>query len=282
MSAPMHATQPQARTTIHASGSALPRAAGRKLSVVIITQNERALIEQAVAGCRSIADEIVVVDGGSTDGTADRARELGCVVFENPWPGYAKQRMFGVSRAVYDWVLLLDTDETPDAELADAIRAWKHDDSAGDALALARTGSFLDVWVPDRKPHVRLYRRDRIGMKDVPVHEAPDVDVATTRVLPGTLLHYGFRSMSDLVRRFNHYTDLEAEKSFAAGARCSAVRMVAMPIARFGLTYFVRGGLRRGVPGLAVAMLWAMYAFLHEVKLYELHWRAAGSPRQDP
>jgi hypothetical protein len=203
-------------------------------------------------------------------------------VFENPWPGYARQRTFGVSSAAHDWVFLLDTDEIPDAELSNEIRSWKYDDSTDDALAIARTGSFFDRWLPDRKPHVRLYRRDRISMKNVPVHEAPDVDVKTTRVLAGTLLHYGFRSTSDHVRRFNHYTDLEAEKSFAAGARFSAVRMALMPIVRFGLTYFVRGGARRGVPGLMASMMWAMYAFLHEVKLYELYWKAAGSPRNDP
>ena len=280
MSAPMQTTNRHMTPTTYAK-PAVALMPARKLSVVIITQNERAMIERAVIGCLPIADEIVVVDGGSTDGTVDRARELGCIVFENPWPGYAKQRMFGVSRAAHDWVFLLDTDEIPDAELTDAIRAWKHDQSAGDALAIARTGNFFDSWLPDRKPHVRLYRRDRIAMKDVPVHEAPDVDVATARVLPGTLLHYGFRSMSDHVRRFNHYTDLEAEKSFAAGARFSVARLAAMPFVRFGLTYFVRGGVRRGVPGVTASMLWAMYAFLHEVKLYELHWRATAATRVD-
>jgi hypothetical protein len=106
--------------------------------------------------------------------------------------------------------------------------------------------------------------------------------VATTRVLPGMLLHYGFRSLSDHVQRFNRYTELEAEKSFAAGRRFSVVRMVVMPFVRFGVTYVIRGGVRRGVPGFAAAMSWAMYAFLHEAKLYELQWRSAGSPRRAP
>src|SRR5690606_26124915 len=78
----------------------------RRISVVLITQDEEQLMERALRSCLPFADELVVVDGGSRDGSVARARRLGCTVYENPWPGFAKQRNFGLSKARHEWVFL--------------------------------------------------------------------------------------------------------------------------------------------------------------------------------
>lgn len=91
--------------------------ADNRISVVIIAQDDGTRITAAIKSCKPFADDIVVIDGGSKDNTIQVAESLGCRVFSNPWAGYAKQRMFGVEKAEFDWIFLIDTDEVVDAEL---------------------------------------------------------------------------------------------------------------------------------------------------------------------
>jgi glycosyltransferase involved in cell wall biosynthesis len=248
----------------------------RSVSVVLITQDEEDRIANAIRSCSGFADEVVVIDGGSRDSTSDRARELGCRVFVNPWPGYARQRTFGVERAIHPWVFLIDSDEVVGEDLASAIRSWKHLPSLdADAFAVCRVGDFFGKWLDTSGGEylVRLYNRTVFQIEDVPVHEKPDVGASPVGKLPGTLWHHGFRSMSNLVVRFNRYTDLEAEKADLAGRRFSLLRLLTRPPARFLHRYVWQRMYRKGITGLAVAMLWSYYEFLREIKLYEIRWR---------
>lgn len=255
------------------------------LSAVIIAQDEADRITAAVESCRSFADQIVVVDGGSRDGTVTRARELGCTVYENPWPGYAAQRNYAAARAAHPWVFFLDADEVVGEDLQRSLSAWKSGSpSDTEGFAVRRIGDFLGRWL-DRTGGdalVRLYNRSATAIVDRPVHERPEVDPARVTVLPGYLWHHGFRSLRDHVQRFNRYTDLEAEHAYAQGRRFNLVRLLCRPPARFVQRYVMRRLCWRGVPGFAVAMLWMNYEFLVEIKLYELEWRAAGAPDRAP
>ncbi|UKS29215.1 glycosyltransferase family 2 protein [Paenibacillus sp. HWE-109] len=241
------------------------------LSVVIIAQNDESRIGSAIESCKSFADEIVVIDGGSQDGTVRVSEQLGCKVYTNAWPGYAKQRIYGSDRATYDWIFVIDTDEVVSETLAAAIRELKFDLSdTSKAYSVLRIGDFLGRWMGKGERLVRLYNRTEIQYKDSLVHETPDVQQDQVSLLPGILWHYGFRSIHDHIQRFNKYTDLEAEGAVALGKRFNLLRMLVRPPLRFVQKYIFQGLYRKGVPGLAVALFWGMYEFLVCLKQYEL------------
>lgn len=254
-----------------------------RISVVIIAQDDETRIASAIVSCKPFADEIVVIDGGSKDGTRTVAEQLGCRVYENAWPGYAKQRMFGSRKASYDWIFVIDTDEVADARLIQSICECKpHLSDESKAYAVDRIGDFMGRWMGRKEPLVRLYNRKRVQFKDTLVHEIPDVEAARVVKLQGELLHYGFRSIGDHIRRFNRYTDLEAEGLVAAGKPFRVLRLLVRPPARFLHKYFWQGLYRKGIPGLAVAVFWGLYEFLACLKHYELlRIRAKTKPQEE-
>ncbi|WP_223066915.1 glycosyltransferase family 2 protein [Paenibacillus caui] len=242
-----------------------------RISVVIIAQNDEERIPNAIASCRSFADEIIVIDGGSEDGTVQTAEALGCRVYSNPWPGYAKQRQFGEDRASYDWIFFIDTDEVVDPRLAaDLLRRKPELTDPDTAYSVYRIGDFLGRWLDRGEYLVRLYNRRKYRITDSLVHEMPDVEHSRTLKLKGVLWHYGFRSINDHVMRFNKYTDLEAQTAFSRGKSFRVVNLLFRPPARFVQKYFLHGLYRKGVAGLAVAVFWMMYEFLSCFKHYEL------------
>jgi glycosyltransferase involved in cell wall biosynthesis len=248
----------------------------RAISVVIIAQNEAERIAVAIRSAQRFADEVLVVDGGSTDGTRERARALRCVVLDNPWPGYAKQRNFGAARAAHPWIFMLDADEEVGDDLAASLNQWKAASAkVAEAFEVRRVGDFLGRWLPGAAEHlVRLYHRERFGIRDVPVHETPDTGDAPVARLQGTLWHHGFRSIGDHIRRFEAYADLEAHTAFARGQRFALWRLLLRSPARFVQWYVWRRTAAQGVPGLFVALLWVYYELALHMKLYELEWRA--------
>lgn len=253
----------------------------RQISVVIIAQDEEDCISTAIQSCQTFADEIVVIDGGSQDATVEIAENLGCKVQANPWPGYAKQRNFGAQQASHDWIFMLDADEFVDQKLAIALSNWKQAQQlTANAFSVERVGDFLGQWL-DSKPetHIRLYNKAAIQIKDVLVHETPDVGDEPIIKLTGRVWHAGFRSISELAERFNKYTDLDAKKAYEEGKKFSLIRLLLKPHAKFIQVYLWQGHCWKGLVGLFVAGLWSYYIFLKEVKLYELILTAKQNPQ---
>ena len=252
----------------------------RSISTVIITQDEEVRTGKAICSCQAFSDEIIVVDGGSKDATVQRAQELGCKVFVNPWPGYAKQRRFGIDQAQHNWVFMIDSDEVVSEELADSIAAWKQTQTlSASAFSVDRIGDFLGKWLTSRADYqIRLFNKTVFQVTDVLVHESVDPGENPVIQLQGVLWHYGFRSISDHVVRFNKYTDLEAQKDYLIGKRFSLARLLLKPPARFVQVYFIHQLYSKGLAGLAVAVLKVYYDLLKEIKLYELGW--AGGRRE--
>ncbi len=244
-----------------------------KISVVIIAKDEAARIASSIASAVDFVDEVLVVDGGSRDDTiaisiANRAR-----VIENAWPGFAEQRNFGAAAAKNDWIFMLDADEVFDADLA-AFVAKFVSEPANDqfAFAFTRVGDFLGRWLPgqDRVKHIRLYNRQRHKYRQAEVHEG--IDVTPQEIQPGSgiILHYGFRSVSDHIVRFNKYTDLEAKQRYADGQKFSLANFIFRPPLRFAYQMLMRRLWRQGVVGIFVSLLWVYYDLTIQMKLYEL------------
>jgi len=258
--------------TIQEQKISVPR---RQISVVIITQDEEVRTANAIRSCESFADEIVVVDGGSKDRTAQNAQELGCKVYINPWPGYAKQRILGISKTTYQWVFLLDSDEVVSEELALAIQDWKHTPKLeADIFAVKRVNKFLDHWLDGQAEYMpRLYDKSLFKIGNVLVHEGIAAGNARIIRLPGILWHDSFRSIDDQVLRLHKYTSLEARQAYLDGKKFSLVRLILKPPARFFQRYVLKRTFKKGIAGFIFALFWAYWEFLTEVKLYEMYWK---------
>lgn len=258
-----------------------PAPAEARVTAVLIAQDEAERIEAAITSCRAFCDDVLVVDGGSSDGTVAAAEAAGARVVHNPWPGYAQQRAFALSQVDRPWVFFLDADEVVGTALADSIRAVVAADGPHDGYELSRVGDFFGRWVgPDRQ--LRLARRTSATITQTLVHERVDVGTGTTGDLPGVLWHFGFRSTTDHLRRFERYTQLEAEERYARGERYSALKLAWRPLGHAALELFARGLARKGRAGVAVAGFWGVYEFLVQVKLHELQWRHEGAPHERP
>lgn len=261
--------------SIESQSVAMSSLAIRQISVVIIAQDEEECIANAIKSCSPFADEVVVIDGGSVDKTVQIAQELNCHVYHNPWSGYAKQRNFGANKAIHDWIFFIDADEIVDQKLAASLISWKNQPILeADAFSINRIGDFLGKWLDTRpETHIRLYNKTIFQIKDVLVHEAPDVGDQRVIHLPGVVWHAGFRSIGELANRFNKYTDLDSQKAYLEGQKFSAIRLILKPHGKFLQMYLWYGMYKQGFVGFFIAGLWSYYIFLKELKIYELYWQ---------
>lgn len=248
------------------------------ISVTIITLNEAARLAGALESV-AWADEIIVVDSGSTDGTLEIAGRLATRVEVREWPGYAAQKNHAAALARHDWVLSLDADERVGPELAASIQAWRRGSPAHAAYRVARVSWYLGRWLrttdwyPDVQ--VRLYDRRAGAWRPRRVHESVAVNGTIGR-LEGELQHYPYDSVSDHLRRIDRYTSLAALDLHDQGRRARAAGLLVHPPLAFLRNYLLRGGIRDGRAGLAVSLLNATYVLMKQVKLLEIE--LAGRP----
>ena len=241
------------------------------LSVTIIARNAAAQIEPCLASV-SFADEVVVVDSGSTDGTAELARRHGARVESKEWLGFGRQKQHAVSLARNDWVLCLDTDERVSEPLARAIKASLRGRRYR-ALHMRQRNRFLIRWLAHREGYpdwsLRLFHRAHAGWSNDDVHEAV-LTTAEVGSLQGDLLHESAEDIATYIAKQNRYTTLHAEALFRQGVRASYWRLIASPLARFVKFYLVRGGFLDGGPGFAHIAIGCNNSFLKYLKLIEL------------
>lgn len=242
-----------------------------RLSVIVITRNEAANIRAALESVRW-ADELVVVDSGSTDDTVRIAGEIADRVTVHGWEGYGAQKNHASELAAHDWVLSLDADERVSPALAREIRALLDSEPAARGYRLPRVTRYLGRWIrstdwyPDLQ--LRLYDRRTGRWNDRLVHESVVVPGPVGR-LQGELEHHAYRDVSHHLQTIDRYTALAAEQMYREGRRAGWTDLVARPFAAFLRNYLVRGGMRDGARGLLVSMLNAGYVFLKFVKLWE-------------
>lgn len=250
-----------------------------KLTATVITRNEAAHIGDAL---RSIAwaDEIVVVDSRSTDGTAEIAREHGARVEVRDWPGYSAQKNYAAELASNDWILSLDADERVSPELADEIRRLLAGAPSAAGYRLPRLTFYLGRWIrgtdwyPDYQ--LRLYDRRAGRWNGRRVHESVELR-GTPGQLRHPLFHFPYRDIAEHVETIDRYTSLAAEQWFAEGRRASAWQTLVYPRLAFFRNYILRRGFRDGGAGLVVSILNSYYVFLKLAKLWELQRRAGAS-----
>jgi len=268
----------------HAVGSGAEEARSRRpLSVFVLTLNEADRLRRTL---RSVAwaDERIVVDCGSTDGTPEVARAEGARVVHHPWEGYSRQKEFSLSLCREDWVLWIDADEEISDPLKKSIEAALRREDPPDGFEMARRTIYLGKplrfggWYPDWK--VRLFRKDRVRFDGLRVHESARVEGTVGR-LEGDLLHYSFRSLSHHMEKVDAYATLWASERRGA-ARARFADLLLHPPAKFAKSYILRLGFLEGWRGLVVASMGALYVALKYAKLKEVERPMTGSETPTP
>ena len=242
------------------------------VSVTIITLNEAAHIGAAIDSV-AWADEIIVVDSGSTDATAQIARAKGATVICRAWPGWVEQKNFAAGQAAHDWIFSLDADERVPPPLAGEIRELLSGDPPLRGYRVPRVTFHLGKWIrttdfyPDYQ--TRLYDRRAARWRGKYVHESVTVDGPVGR-FRHDLEHYSFRDLRDQLDRVNHYTTLAARQMHEAGRRAGLFDLVVHPFAAFLRNYLLRLGIFDGVPGLIISIVNGYSVFLKFAKLWEV------------
>ncbi len=242
----------------------------KRLSVILITHNEAHNIEGCLESV-SFADEVVVVDSGSTDGTVALAQARGArVVCTGDWPGFGPQKNRALDYAVGDWVLSIDADERVTPELRASILEVLAQPTF-DAWALNRRSSFCGQymahsgWSPDWV--VRLVRRGTARFSASLVHERLEPSGPVGR-LRGRLLHESMRDFESVIDKLDRYSTAGAQALMARGVRGSMGKSLGHGLWAFIRTYFVRLGFLDGRLGLALAISNAEGTYYRYLKLW--------------
>ena len=249
----------------------------QKLTVLIPCMNESLNIRGCIEAARSIADEILVADSGSTDGTLQIVHSLdGCRTISREWNGYAAFKNWAIPQAIHPWVLIVDADERVTPELAGEIRAILEDPPARfDAYRIRHRNFFLghEIHFSGRNTSsaCRLIRRDVCRYKEVRVHE--DIDISPKRVkrLKNRFVHYEYRSYDHYFAKRSEYTKLRAKDYQEDGGRSGITGLLISPFLRFLQLYILRLGILDGLPGLQLCMLTAFFnTFVKQGRLWEM------------
>ncbi len=249
------------------------------LSIFIIAFNEADRIERTLLAARSLTDDLVVVDSGSTDATRDIAERTCARVIVNPWPGYGPQKRFAEDQCRHAWLLNIDADEVIPPDLASEIAALF---SAGEPEADAYTIRIAEIFPGEGSPHtlayalspVRLYRRDKGRYAASTVHDRVDLAPgARVRRLKGTIHHFSVRSIGEQLAKLNAYTDAQADDLARRGERVSTLRLFVEFPAAFIKAYIGRRHAMRGLYGFMTAMNFAFYRYLRVAKHVERRLR---------
>lgn len=243
------------------------------LSVTVITWNEEERLGRTLASVRDLADEIVVVDSGSTDGTEAVARGWADRFVVREWEGFGFQKARALELAEGDWVLLLDADEVVSPSLAGdidgALRAPGHNAGYWIHLQTWMLGRWFGTRGWWREWKLRLARRDRMRMVNPLVHERVEVDGPTDR-LEGPLLHYHDRGLAHELHRIDRYSTLAAEQLLDRRGRPPGPWTALARAWTYGLQrYVVQNSFLHGGAGVVDASLRALYGFMKYAKAWE-------------
>lgn len=255
-----------------------------RLSVTLIAKNEADRIRRCLESVADLADEIIVLDSGSTDATLDIAREYSDKVYQTDWPGFGVQKQRALEKATGDWVLSIDADEALDAKL----RAWiadflQRDRGEVSAVKLpwgvVAYGKLLNHGRSARAP-LRLAWREGAKFTDAEVHEELLPAAGKTLVAKGRLLHYSHRDYGHALQKNIDYAWLGSQKYFRKGRRCNSLTVALLRCWwTFFQIYVLRLGFLDGPVGFLMAMTYAQNNFNKYAGLWTLTQAESAPPR---
>jgi glycosyltransferase involved in cell wall biosynthesis len=243
-----------------------------QLSAIIITHNEERNIGRCLESLRDVADEVIVVDSGSTDATEAICQQAGARFERHDWEGYSAQKNYANSLASCPWILSIDADERLTPELVAKIESTDFDHTPYDGFALRRRNLIGSRWVkscgwyPDWL--VRLYRHDRLRFPEVKQHAT--VPTHNTQCWRADLLHYRYKNLGELFAKpGRNYSTRGAKILWNNGKRAHWWSPLWHGGAAFFINYFIRGGILGGIDGLTLSKSIAINSYLKYAKLLE-------------
>lgn len=243
----------------------------RKVSATIITLNEEADIGACLDSV-TWADEIVVVDSGSSDRTVEIAKKYTDKVLSHEWPGYAAQKNWAAEQAAHDWIFSLDADERVPPALQAEIKEWMSRQASSPGYYVARKNFFLGRWIrhggwfPDHT--LRLFDRRRGRFAERMVHEAVRID-GLPGYLQNPIEHHTYRSLADYHERAGRYAALAAEEMERNGRSFRLSDLLIRPVWTSCKMYLFQQGFREGVHGFLLSVFYGYYTFLKYATLWE-------------
>lgn len=236
------------------------------LSIYILTYNSERHLDQVLAAAKRVADDLLVVDSGSTDSTLDIAARHGARIVHRPFDNFRAQRLFANSQCKHEAVMFFDSDEIASDALIDEITAMKRAGFAHEAYVVRRDwivrGKLVHALMPVGCPDypVRIYHRDKTDFTNHRVHETP-LNLENVGRIESPLVHHTFESQAELTRKLDLYTDLAAADLANRGKWIGLLLLKQWfsPIGAFGKWYFLRGNWRDGRLGLTLALYASAY-----------------------
>jgi len=245
------------------------------ISSIIIARDEELNIQRCIKSLIGVADDIVViVDSRTKDKTAERASSFSNVNCEVVvWDGYARTKIYAVSKTKFEWVFWIDADEELTPELIDELKQFKCGVPAHNAFDVARRAFFLGKWIrhsgwyPSRV--IRLFNKNAASFNEKEVHEHLSFQ-GTAGHLKHDLNHYTDPSINHYFIKFNSYTSLAAKELNEKGKTAGLADILLRPVFLFFKMYIFRLGFLDGLHGLVLAVFSSAYVFTKYAKLWEL------------
>lgn len=240
------------------------------LSLVIIAKNEEHNLKRCIESV-PFADEILVMDSGSTDGTVALAEKLGARVIHQEWLGYEKQKQKVTDAARNQWVLNLDADEALSPKLQKEVKDLLQNEISEDAFEMPRLSWHMGRWIrfggwyPDYQ--TRLYNKTTAQWGGGGLHES--IQASNVKRLKNNLYHYVFTNLSHQVITNDRYSTLGAEKLMATGKKATWFHLILRPWGKFIECYFLKRGFMDGRAGFIIAVGAAYSLFLRYAKVWE-------------
>ena len=245
------------------------------ITAVIITHNEERNIGRCIKSLQGVADEIVVVDSGSTDNTESICREAGAVFEYHEWEGFAEQKNYANSLATKEWILSIDADEALSEELRKSIMDCKsREGNTTVVYSFNRMTNYCGHWIrhcgwyPDWC--CRMWFKGAAHWEGVVHEELRFEGEVQHRRLSGDMQHYSYYTVAEHATRLARYATLSAEKYHESGRRCGKASIFLRPAWTFVRNYLLKGGILDGWAGFVVCRMTAMYTLTKYATLYKL------------
>jgi glycosyltransferase involved in cell wall biosynthesis len=255
----------------------------QSLSVYILTYNSKRRLRQVLDAVRQVADEIVIVDSGSTDGTLDILAQYPVRLLGRKLDNFRDQRIFAEESCTHNWVLALDSDEVLSDGLIAEIKQLKYRDFDGHAAAPPDGYSLRYDWYflgkqvrnfyPVKTPQyiIRLFRKDKVSIKGSRIiHESLQLHGQRIHTISQPIKHFSCDSIDDLYGKINLYTRLSAEDMFTKGEQSSWLKIHVYPWLIWARWYFLYGSWRDGEAGIVLSRYARITIYLKYLKLRHL------------
>lgn len=243
------------------------------LTVAIITLNEEKNLERTLKSVENFADEIVIVDSGSTDKTEEIAKKFGAKFIHQEWLGYGLQKNKAIELSTSDWILNIDADEEISPELSNKIKAIK-ENSRYKVYKI----NFMSVCFNKKIKYggwsnsyrIRLFRKDSGCYNENSVHEEFITNSEVAK-LNEYIYHHSYSNLADYFEKFNRYTTLGAIEYYKKQKKSSLTSILLSPIYKFLKMYIIRLGFLDGVEGFLLATTSSVYTMVKYYKLREIY-----------